>query len=86
MDPTGRATNQPALAPNMTFGPRLSTPERTSAARTAAAGELAASIRMHAEDMTAPFSGRTAANRAPSSAARAGPSPRSGPSRRACSG
>src|SRR5436305_1644371 len=54
LNPTDRGISQPALAPNLTFGPTLSMPSRTSLASSSSSSEVMVSVRMHAEDMTAP--------------------------------
>ena len=46
------------------FGPKLNMPDRLVARSEIGASDLTRSVRMHAEDMTAPFSGRSEASRA----------------------
>ncbi len=46
------------------FGPSLNAPDRSVARSEMGATDLMRSVRLHAEDMTAPFSGRSEANRA----------------------
>ncbi|WP_435010371.1 prenyltransferase/squalene oxidase repeat-containing protein [Tundrisphaera lichenicola] len=58
-----RGTNQRATA-GLSFGPNLSMPERPSTLSSSGISDLITSVRMHKEDMTAPFSGRQMANRA----------------------
>jgi hypothetical protein len=58
MDPTGKATGQPTLVAGLSFSPNLSTPERFSADRQVGLSDVLHAPRVHAEDMTAPFSGR----------------------------
>lgn len=54
---------QPKLA-GASFAPSLSLPDRSVTRSDLGASDLARSVRMHVEDMTAPFSGRAEANRA----------------------
>ncbi len=54
---------QPRLS-GATFGPNLVMPDRLVARSEMGIGDLMRSVRMHAEDMTAPFSGRSEATRA----------------------
>ncbi len=63
LEPTDRGIGQPQLAV-ASFGPRLATPDRASDARQSGLSDVLASIRTHAEDMTAPFSGRQGATKA----------------------
>jgi hypothetical protein len=59
MDPTGKATGQPPLVAGLTFSPSMATPERLNADRQTGLSDTLQAPRFHAEDMTAPFSGRS---------------------------
>jgi len=63
MEPTDRGIAQPQLS-GAAFGPTLAMPDRASGGRDGGLADPIASIRMHAEDMTAPFSGRLGATKA----------------------
>jgi hypothetical protein len=58
LDPTGKSTGQPRLVASLTFSPRISMPERPSMGGPTGLSDATQVPRMHAEDMTAPFSGR----------------------------
>ena len=57
------ASAQPRLA-GASYAPKVSLPDRSAERSEPAIGDLMRSVRMHAEDMTAPFSGRSEAVRA----------------------
>ncbi len=56
-------TAQPRLA-GASYGPNVVLPDRSVSRSEMGIGDLMRSVRMHAEDMTAPFSGRSEATRA----------------------
>ncbi len=64
LDPTGSATSQPPLVANMTFGPSLSMPERSLASRQTGLADAMQTVRVHTEDMVAPFAGRAGPTKA----------------------
>ncbi len=64
VEPSDRGTSQPKLAAGIKFGPMPSSPARVSATRPDGVGDLMQSVRMHTEDMTAPFSGRQGMSKA----------------------
>ncbi len=59
MDPTGTSTGQPNLVAGLAFSPNMNTPERISADRQVGLSDILKAPRIHTEDMTAPFSGRS---------------------------
>lgn len=63
LDPSGQATGQPKLVAGLTFSSTLSSPERFSADRMPGLADVLQAPRVHAEDMTAPFSGRMGASK-----------------------
>ena len=63
MDPTGKATGQPNLVAGLAFAPTMSRPDRLSADRQSGLSDVLQAPRVHAEDMTAPFSGRQGATK-----------------------
>lgn len=63
MDPTGKATGQPALVAGLTFAPTMSRPEYSHTDRATGLSDLIQAPRIHAEDMTAPFAGRQGATK-----------------------
>ena len=64
LTPIDHGISQPSLAAGLTFGPTLSMPDRVSLASPSGASDAMISVRMHAEDMTAPFAGRMGMNKA----------------------
>ena len=64
VDGLGPGIGQPRLVAGLTFAPRLSTPERMSVGRQSGLSDTMLSPRLHTEDMTAPFSGRSGASKA----------------------
>ena len=63
MDPTGKATGQPALVAGLTFSPSLSTPDRVSPGRMTGLADVLQAPRVHVEDISAPFAGRQGATK-----------------------
>ena len=63
MEPTDRGIAQPELS-GAKLGPTLAMPDRSPTGRPGGLSENVASTRLHAEDMTAPFSGRSGATKA----------------------
>ena len=60
---TTSAVAQPRMTAS-SYGPNVVMPDRSVSRGEMRVGDLMRSVRMHTEDMTAPFSGRTEANRA----------------------
>ncbi len=58
LSPSDRGISQPALASGMSFGPSLSMPDRRSGSSGPGLSDVMASVKLHSEDMTAPFAGR----------------------------
>jgi hypothetical protein len=59
MDPTGKSTGQPSLVAGLAFSPNMNVAERTSADRQVGLSDVLQAPRVHSEDMSAPFSGRS---------------------------
>jgi Squalene-hopene cyclase C-terminal domain/Prenyltransferase and squalene oxidase repeat len=63
MDPTGKSTGQPQMVAGLAFSPNMNTPDRASADRQTGLSDVLQAPRVHSEDMTAPFSGRSGASK-----------------------
>ena len=59
MDPNGTATGQPALVAGLAFSPHINMVDRASAGGPAGLSDVLKAPRVHAEDVSAPFSGRS---------------------------